>query len=436
MSDADVIVVGAGLAGLQTARRLADAGRRVLLLEAHSRAGGRVLTVHDGVDLGAEFIHGSPASTLGLLDEAGIPVIETTGTAWVGKGDRIEPARWASSDVHTIMRLAERLQSDMSVDDFLNRVVHDRPQYDDAARSIRHRVRGFDAADPARASIKAIASEWSGDASGESEAGRPRGGYGALVEHMLRALNADRVDVRYESAVRAIRWTKGAVEIDVERRGAQHIERARARAIVLTVSVGVLCAAETEPGGIRFEPPLAGKGGALDGVAMGPALKVMMRFTDPFWERIDGGRYADTSFFFTEQDATFPTFWTSMPARTSWLTAWVAGPTAAALSANPDDVIKAKALESVQALFANRVRVDDLLIESRVHNWQTDPFIRGAYSYTVAGGLSARRTLAAPIDDTLFFAGEATDDTTESTTVAGAISSGDRVAREVLGAVR
>ena len=68
-----------------------------------------------------------------------------------------------------------------------------------------------------------------------------------------------------------------------------------------------------------------------------------------------------------------------------------------------------------------------------LHNWQTDPFARGAYSYVLAGGTSARKALARPLLGTLFFAGEAADADGElAGTVAGALQSGERVAREVL----
>jgi monoamine oxidase len=66
------------------------------------------------------------------------------------------------------------------------------------------------------------------------------------------------------------------------------------------------------------------------------------------------------------------------------------------------------------------------------HDWQLDPFARGAYSYVTVGGGDARRALALPIDGTLFFAGEATDVEGEATTVTGALQSGRRAAREVL----
>ncbi len=128
----------------------------------------------------------------------------------------------------------------------------------------------------------------------------------------------------------------------------------------------------------------------------------------------------------------FRTFWTSLPDRTCWLTAWMAGPRAALLSVETDDVIVARAVESLRSLFHGQVNVASLLKETRFHNWERDPCARGAYSYVCVGGTGARQDLAEPIDRTLFFAGEATDATGEATTVAGAIISGERAADEVL----
>ena len=78
-----------------------------------------------------------------------------------------------------------------------------------------------------------------------------------------------------------------------------------------------------------------------------------------------------------------------------------------------------------------RRRIDDLLTGTCTHDWQSDPFSRGAYSYAAVGGSTAHARLAAPVDGTLFFAGEATSGD-ETGTVAGAIDSGRRAAREVL----
>ena len=71
-----------------------------------------------------------------------------------------------------------------------------------------------------------------------------------------------------------------------------------------------------------------------------------------------------------------------------------------------------------------------------MHDWQSDPFARGAYSYVTVGGRDARERLAAPLRGTLFFAGEAAAIGGESATVAGALQSGERAAEQALAAPR
>ncbi len=75
------------------------------------------------------------------------------------------------------------------------------------------------------------------------------------------------------------------------------------------------------------------------------------------------------------------------------------------------------------------------VIIAHVHDSLSDPFSRGAYSYDTVGAALARARLAKPIDKTLFFAGEATDTSGQASTVAGALASGQRAAREVLAAL-
>lgn len=76
--------------------------------------------------------------------------------------------------------------------------------------------------------------------------------------------------------------------------------------------------------------------------------------------------------------------------------------------------------------------LEGLLEQAYCHNWQTDPFSRGAYSYGIVGGDGAERALAKPINGTLFFAGEATDTGGHNGTVHGAIASGHRAAAEII----
>jgi monoamine oxidase len=88
------------------------------------------------------------------------------------------------------------------------------------------------------------------------------------------------------------------------------------------------------------------------------------------------------------------------------------------------------AVRSLSSIFHGRVDVEAELQASWFHDWQRDPYARGAYSHALVGGSDARGLLAAPLKETLFFAGEATDASGEHGTVAGALQSGVRAARE------
>jgi monoamine oxidase len=86
-------------------------------------------------------------------------------------------------------------------------------------------------------------------------------------------------------------------------------------------------------------------------------------------------------------------------------------------------------------MFGDAVDIEAELGGAYVHDWQSDPYARGAYSYVTVGGMGARKALAASLQDTLYFAGEAADYEGETGTVAGALQSGMRAAREIIGAV-
>jgi monoamine oxidase len=174
---------------------------------------------------------------------------------------------------------------------------------------------------------------------------------------------------------------------------------------------------------------LSGKKKALRGLAPSPVIKVALRFRTAFWEARAGGRYANAAFLRAPGAPYFPSFWTALPVRAPLLVAWAGGPRATRLSGTGAPNMIRRAEESLRSLFGPRTPHAEA---AYVHDWQEDPYARGAYSYVTVGGQGARRALAQPLRDTLYFAGEATDYEGEHGTVAGALRSGTRAARDLM----
>ena len=417
-----VAVIGAGAAGLAAARALATAGESVAVFEARDRVGGRVLTRRDArcsapIELGAEFIHGTPAVTFALLAQAGASAIGEGGSSWERSQDGLAPASEAFETVSVVMDRVPETAHDESVDAFLRRVARE-DGLAEAAQWARTLVEGFDAADPADASILAIAQEWRGSASLQRAQFRPSCGYGPLLDLIAGDLPRERVQLHLQSVVEEIAWERGRVLIRARRYG--ELAEYQARKAIVTLPIGVL-----RSGVVRFTPELPQqKRDAISRIAMGPVLKVALRFDEPFWTQLRGGALQDAAFFFGGTTA-FPTFWTTYPALSPLVMGWAGGPKSAQLAGSNEEQIVARALaDFAHVLELDVAAVRDRLESAYVHDWQRDPYAMGAYSYVLVGGLGARAALAEPVEETLYFAGEATAPQEEAGTVAGALASG------------
>jgi len=429
--DADVIVIGAGAAGLAAARSLAGSSVRVVLLEARDRIGGRVWScpvarTATPAELGAEFIHGPAELTMLLLRDAGMAAIDTGGEGWTCSEDgELRREDWDLSSLADIVKAARALADDVSVDRLLRRFEGDKATRATAAAA-RAFVEGFDAADPAMASARAMADEWRSGV--DFMTARPLGGYRGMFDHLRDACLAGGVQIRLSTIVRRISWRRGVVTIDANCCGES--QTIHARAAILTLPVGVLRHRGDETA-VTFDPGLpSAKIEALRSIEMGHVVKVVLWFRTPFWERIRNGRYRDAAFFRCDRQA-FPTYWTQLPVRTELVVAWVGGPKAIALSGVAETDLAERALNGFGALFNQPELARKEFERGLTHNWSRDPFARGAYSYIAVGGGDARAVLAAPVDDTLFFAGEATSTGGQGGTVNGALETGERAAAEV-----
>src|SRR5690606_34864257 len=207
--------------------------------------------------------------------------------------------------------------------------------------------------------------------------------------------------------------------------------RVTAKRAIVTLPLGILQRREGAPGAVKLTPPLTAKRAAGRGLGCGAVLKLVLRFRSAFWEELENGRFRDAGFFHARM-APFPTFWTQLPLRVPLLVAWLGGPRAAERSSSETRDLVPLVIESLGCLFGKQYDYAGLLEAVYWHNWQQDPFSAGAYSYVAVGGDTARSDLAAPLGNTLFFAGEATDHEDEASTVTGALRSGMRAAREVI----
>jgi monoamine oxidase len=422
MTTPDVIVIGAGVAGLTAARDLSAARLRVLVLEARDRLGGRIRThqTPDGpIELGAEFVHGAVEEILGVAREARLSLREVDRSAPSETREGNSSVRQASfSAIDAVLARASG-SNDESFQDLVDRVDVDPETKTHALRL----VEGYHAADPTKISVQSLLDNTAADERpGAERQFRFAGGYDGLVTALQQQLVHERCTVELDAVATAIVWERKQVVV----RLADGAER-RAPHVVVTVPLGVLKA-----GAIEFFPRLPDKEEALRRLEMGAAARVSLQFKDDAWVGRDP--FSADGLLFTGHPL-FPVWWVSQPAPRTVITGWGGRRGALRLAKLGETERLRLALDELSvALGVEASRLRDSLQGAFHHDWQSDPFSRGAYSYAAVGGRRAGIELAAPVESTLFFAGEATQSDGRNATVHGAIASGQRAAKQVLAA--
>jgi hypothetical protein len=296
-------------------------------------------------------------------------------------------------------------------------------------------VEGFNASDArvigAHGLLRAeYASEHS---EGEKQA-RLKDGYGALVQALWRdALKRgtksevrDGISFKWSGVrsemnarVRLVNWKRGHVEVILD-----DGRRFQADAAVVTLPLGVL-----KGGRVVFEPSLVHKREAIDGLQFGNVAKLVLLFRRRWWEEIK----LEADFGFVHSFAEpIPTWWSD--SRSPTLVGWAAGPKGdQMLDLAPGDLLRT-GLEVLSRIFSRDPRqIEAELAAFEFYDWRADADIGGAYSYIPVNGLDLPKALAAPVENTLFFVGEATAMDAQMGTVSGAIESGFRVVKEMAG---
>ena len=434
----DVLIVGAGMAGLAAARALCAANRKVTIIEARSRIGGRVLTagVAPGgaaVELGAEFIHGKPREIWDIIDGGSLDAHEAAGDQWCLREGGLSRCNKFFERVDRVLKQMSDRGADRSFDDFLRGCCAGLDD-DEPKQWAREFVAGFHAADPDRVSEHSLVTDLRADEAVEGDRGfRLRGGYEQLAYALARFVPLQRSQFLLNTTAHEIRWRRGQVEIVARKNDGAEL-RLEAPRTLITLPLGVLQLQPEEPGAVRFTPALEMKSTSLHQLEMGAVIRITLIFRERFWLKSGRGgeQLRDLSFLFSH-DEWFPTWWTPHPFPSPMLTGWAAGARGRALSHQPKQFVLERAIGALSSIFnVAPLTIADAIASWHTYDWQADPFARGAYSWVCVGGEGAQRKLAAPVDETLFFAGEATEWNGHHGTVHGAIASGERAAEEML----
>ena len=418
----EIIVVGAGLAGLTAARDMKVAGLDVTVLEAREHIGGRAYTDQSTgipLDMGASWILGiNQSATYELAVEAGVAV--SAPFTWDSQGYVFDgsPFTITSEDIDlfnqelaTGCRINYQAQSSTSFEEMAE------TKYENGNFPYLNR-REFDylistyieisyAGD---VSLMSASQCWEGSNYIGNDVTIP-GGYSQLSSYLAQGL-----DIQLNTVVTAVTYNNQGVTITTSK-GVYSADRA-----VMTVPIGVL-----RSGDIQFSPTLPqSKLDAINLIGSGTINKTWMIFPHTFWD-------TNTVLFqyMSDPKGHFSEWYSFDNLETySVLMAFNGGSEAIEMESLTDEEITAEAMTILRTMFGADIPEPVDVIQTR---WNSDPFAKGAYSFLRAGAVAVRdrNNLAENVIERLFFAGEATSVANYATTE-GAIRSGRKAAIDVL----
>lgn len=419
---ADVLVLGAGMAGLAAARDLTRRGYHVIVLEARAHIGGRTWTDDSlglPLDLGASWIHGTNGNPLTqLADAAGAKRVRTDYeniTRYASDGSELSAREDAEIDeiLETLEELIAEWQEEFEDDASLQAAIQVYLEAEDLpAETLRQAWYAVNTAieHEYAADVSDLSLYWFDDAGdyGGGDVIFP-GGYGQLVSHL-----ADGLDIRLGHIVRSVEADPSGVRVQTDQ-GQFAADKA-----VVALPLGVLKSQD-----ISFDPPLpAEKRRAMERIGFGVLNKLYLQFDEVFWD-------ADAHLlgYISERKGEWCEWINFAPlVGAPVLLGFNAGRFGLEIESWSDEQVVASALSVLRRIYGPDVPQPRGWLVTR---WGRDPFARGSYSSLMPGASpDDYDTMAAQVGDVLFFAGEHTH-RQHPATVHGAYLSGLRASEEV-----
>lgn len=406
-SEVDVVVIGAGAAGLGAARTLCDHGLECLVIEARDRIGGRALTVESGfggpLDLGCGWLHSGDRNPWTTIAETAGRHVDRTPPPWQRPPLAISMSPSEHDDFQQAnARFHDRLEAIAA--DGSDRPVSDALLPGDRWNGLLTAVSSYiSGAEPPLISARDL---YAYEDSGVNW--RVADGYGALIADHGRglpvALNCPATLIDHSGRRIVIDTPRGAIS---------------AKAAIVTIPSALIA-----DGAIAFFPALPEKIAAARGLPLGLADKLYLA--------LDGAEEFDPDVrVFGGTDRAATASYQFRPLSRPVIEAYFGGAFADELETGGEASFFEVARAELGAIFGSDfpARIRPLAM----HRWRADPFARGSYSYAVPGQVDDRSRLAEPIDDRLFFAGEACSPRSYST-AHGALETGIAAAQAVIAA--
>ncbi len=422
VNQADVLIIGAGASGLMAARELSRAGKKVTIIEARDRIGGRILPFTEEdfgypAQGGAEFVHGAAPITKALIKEAGLTYVPEAddGEVWDARSGPLSIRTSFIESSQLLNEALEKLQKDISIAEFLE-TYFGTAEHTDLRNSILNMVKGYEAADPKRVSVDYLRKDVLGKLYHAD--GWIKEGYGSLINFLKKECEQNGVQFIFNAPVTTIDFASEKVVVKT------HDKTYEGEKVIVTVPLPVLR-------NITFIPDIPEKMALVPKIGFGSAIKLLIKFKGQWWKHATANDLSKLSFALCNDD--FAAWWTQYPVETNVMIGWMVGPNVEKNKGLPDDQLLDVGLSSLSNLFGLDKDFLKKEIESwKVVNWSKDPYALGAYSYTAMDTEDSYERLAAPINNKLFFAGEALYTGEETATVEGALGSGKEVAVVIL----